>query len=105
MKDCDAMQIGPIKFYCGRKHKFGFSLQGICDSRGFVQEVFIKHLALASDYVAFMMDSFLSAIIQLQKDLSCLVILPMLVISLWPLRIRVFWAQVLRMPTISFTHS
>jgi hypothetical protein len=58
MKDCDAMQVGPRKFYCGRKHKFGFNLQGICDSRGLFLEVFIKHPASASDYVAFMTDSF-----------------------------------------------
>jgi hypothetical protein len=57
-KDCDAMQIGPRKFHCGRKSKFGFNMQAICDCRGVFLEVFIKHPASASDYIAFSTDPF-----------------------------------------------
>jgi hypothetical protein len=57
-KDCEACEVGPRKFHCGRKSKFGFNMQAICDSRGVFLEVFIKHPASASDYIAFITDQF-----------------------------------------------
>lgn len=45
-------------FFCGRKHKFGFNMQAICDSKGRFLEFWIKHPASASDYIAFVTSKF-----------------------------------------------
>jgi hypothetical protein len=26
-------EVGPVKFFCGRKHKFGLNMQSVCDAR------------------------------------------------------------------------
>jgi hypothetical protein len=37
--ECDVMKVGEKRFMCGRKGKFGFNLQAVCDSRGPFLEV------------------------------------------------------------------
>lgn len=32
--DCKDVKVGPKKFFCGRKKKFGLNMQAICDSHG-----------------------------------------------------------------------
>ena len=31
--DCEALGFGPIKFFCGRKKKYGLNMQAVCDAR------------------------------------------------------------------------
>ena len=45
--------IGPKKFFCGRKHKFGLNMQGVCDSRGYFLDVEVRFPGPASDFFAF----------------------------------------------------
>ena len=52
-KECEAMKIGPKKFYCGRKKKFALNLQGICDAEYRFLDVSIKHPGATSDYLSF----------------------------------------------------
>jgi hypothetical protein len=52
-RDCDIAQVGPKKFLCGRKKKFGFNLQGVCDHLGRFLDVCIGHPASTSDFLAF----------------------------------------------------
>jgi hypothetical protein len=46
-------QCGPKKFFCGRKHKFGLNLQGMCDSECRFLDIAIGHPASTSDFLAF----------------------------------------------------
>ena len=39
--DCDWIEIGPGKFYCGRKKKYGLVLQAICDSNRRFLDVYV----------------------------------------------------------------
>ena len=58
-KRCKAfgnLQLG--SFFCGRKHKFGFNLQAVCDSENHFLEFWITHPALASDFITFMLSDF-----------------------------------------------
>ena len=50
--DCKEAKVGPKKFMCGRKKKFGFNLQGTCDVEGRFLDVTIHHPASTSDYLA-----------------------------------------------------
>ena len=45
--------IGPKKFYCGRKKKFGISFQAICDDRRRFIDVDVRHPGATSDYLCF----------------------------------------------------
>jgi hypothetical protein len=45
-------------FFCGRKHKFGFNMQAICDSEGRFLEVWITSPASASDYITYITSPF-----------------------------------------------
>ena len=50
LENCD---LGPLKFLCGRKKKFGLNLQAICDHREKFMDVFISFLGLASDFLCY----------------------------------------------------
>jgi DDE superfamily endonuclease len=45
--------IGPKKFYCGRKKKFGISFQAICDDRRRFMDIDVRHPGSTSDYLCF----------------------------------------------------
>lgn len=45
--------IGPKKFHCGRKSKFGLNMQAVCDRRGHFLDISIEHPGSTSDYLAF----------------------------------------------------
>jgi len=51
--DCAAMGIGPTKFFCGRKKKFGVNMQAICDAKRRFLWVDIRFPGTTSDYFAF----------------------------------------------------
>lgn len=44
---------GASKFYCGRKKKFGVSMQAVCDAKGRFIDYEIKHPGATADYLAF----------------------------------------------------
>ena len=52
-KSCRQARCGSKKFYCGRKGKFGLTLQGICDSNRKFMDVSLQHPASTSDFLAF----------------------------------------------------
>ena len=43
------------KVFCGRKHKCGLNLQGVCDSEGIFLDVDLSHPASTSDFLAWSM--------------------------------------------------
>lgn len=45
--------IGPKKYFCGRKKKFGIVLQAICDHKRRFLDIDIRHPGSTSDYLAF----------------------------------------------------
>ena len=45
--------FGPVRFFCGRKHKFGLNLQAICDHRRRFIFIDISSPAASSDFLAF----------------------------------------------------
>ena len=53
LRECELAKVGQLKFFCGRKHKYGFNLQGLCDAKNRFLDVAIKHPAATSDYLAF----------------------------------------------------
>jgi hypothetical protein len=55
--DCEVAKVGEIKFFCGRKGKFGLCFQGICDSECHFLDVCIAHPASTSDYLTFCTNS------------------------------------------------
>jgi hypothetical protein len=57
-EECELARCGSVKFFCGRKHKFGLNLQGTCDSEGCFLDVCIGHPASTSDYLSFATSSF-----------------------------------------------
>jgi len=52
-KSCRLARCGSKKFFCGRKHKFGLTLQAICDSDRRFMDVSLQHPASTSDFLAF----------------------------------------------------
>ena len=46
-------KIGAGKFYCGRKKKYGLSLQAVCDSNRRFLDIYVGHPASASDLLVF----------------------------------------------------
>jgi len=50
---CKRANCGAKKFFCGRKKKFGVSLQGVCDAECRFLDVSIGHPGSTSDYLAF----------------------------------------------------
>ena len=55
LSDCDAMNVGEIKFMCGRKKRYGLLLQAICDHHRRFTDIYIGHPGATADYLAFMM--------------------------------------------------
>ena len=53
LRDCEEAECWAKKFLCGRKKKFGMTLQGVCDSEARFLDVSIEHPASTSDYLAF----------------------------------------------------
>lgn len=51
--DCKEIGIGPTKFFCGRKKKYGLNMQAICDARRRFLWVDIRFPGATSDYFAF----------------------------------------------------
>jgi DDE superfamily endonuclease len=52
-EECAWAGVGPKKFFCGRKCKFGLNLQGTCDAENRFIDVDIMHPASTSDFLAF----------------------------------------------------
>ena len=53
LASCEAAGVGRLKFFCGRKKKYGLGLQAVCDAHGRFTNVFIGHPATTSDFLAF----------------------------------------------------
>jgi DDE superfamily endonuclease len=51
--DANVTTVGPAKFYCGRKHKFGLNCQAICDARGRFLDISVIAPGATSDVLAF----------------------------------------------------
>lgn len=51
--DAAAAKFGVVKYFCGRKHKYGLTLQGTCDAYGRFTDIEIHHPAATSDYLCF----------------------------------------------------
>jgi hypothetical protein len=47
------MKTGSRSFFCGRKNKFGYNMQAVCDAEGRFLSVWINHPASASDFISF----------------------------------------------------
>ena len=52
-EQCELSKCGQLRFYCGRKSKYGLNMQGVCDSEGRFLDVDISHPGTTSDYLAF----------------------------------------------------
>jgi hypothetical protein len=48
------MKTGSTAFFCGRKHRFGYNMQAVCDAEGRFLSVWINHPASASDFISFL---------------------------------------------------
>lgn len=53
LTDCENATVGPKKFFCGRKKKFGLNMQGVCDHEGRFLDISIGHPASTADYLCF----------------------------------------------------
>jgi hypothetical protein len=63
-KDCHRMKCGSGRFMCGRRGKFGFNMQGICDAQGRFTAVWIINPASSSDYISFIRSTFFNKLNQ-----------------------------------------
>jgi hypothetical protein len=52
-KDLHELKIGAKKYFCGRKKKFGYNLQAVCDSNQKFLFVEMLHPGATSDFLAF----------------------------------------------------
>lgn len=52
-KHCEIAEVGSKKFFCGRKKKFGLNMQATCDHEKRFLDIYVKHPASTSDYLAF----------------------------------------------------
>jgi hypothetical protein len=48
------MKTGVRAFFCGRKSKFGYNMQAVCNADGRFLSVWINHPASASDFISFL---------------------------------------------------
>lgn len=55
--DCETAGVGPKKFYCGCKKKFGLVMTGVVDDQRRFIDVDISHPGATSDYLAFSVSS------------------------------------------------
>ena len=51
--DCDIAGVGPKKFFCGRKKKFGLNMQATVDDKRRFIDIDILHPGASSDYLVF----------------------------------------------------
>jgi DDE superfamily endonuclease len=51
--DAAVAGVGPARFYCGRKHKYGLNCQAVSDRRGRILDISIKYGGSSSDCLAF----------------------------------------------------
>jgi hypothetical protein len=56
--ECERLQCGAARFFCGRKSKFGLNMQAVCDSHSRFLEVWITHPASSSDFLSFITSDF-----------------------------------------------
>ena len=61
-KDLEGTNIGPGKFYNGRKHKFGMNMLAVCDHLCRFLDVDTCHPGATSDYLAFCTSNLLKRI-------------------------------------------
>ena len=47
--DCQQMSVGAKRFYCGRKKRYGFAIQAVCDADRRFLDVVISHPGMAND--------------------------------------------------------
>ena len=52
------MKCGSKRFLCGRKNKFGFNMQAICDSHCRFLKTWINNPASSADFLAFVRSKF-----------------------------------------------
>jgi hypothetical protein len=64
-KHCEMSECGAKKFFCGRKKKFGLNMQATCDHEKRFLDIYLKHPASTSDYLAFCSSPLFC---QLEKD-------------------------------------
>lgn len=57
-RELEITKCGSNTFYCGRKNKFGYNMQGVCDANGKFTAVWILHPAASSDYISLIRSSF-----------------------------------------------
>jgi hypothetical protein len=50
----DEMRLGSLKFYDGRKKKFGLTMQGTCDVKGRFLDIYIAHPGSAGDFTVWL---------------------------------------------------
>ena len=55
--DCEVAGVGPKKFFCGRKKKFGLNMTATVDDQRQFIDVDISHPGATSDYLAFSVSS------------------------------------------------
>ena len=53
LNSCAEASCGRIKFFCGRKKKYGIGLQAVCDAKGRFLDLSMGHPATTSDFLAF----------------------------------------------------
>ena len=53
VKDCINVEFGPLKFYCGRKKKYGLNFMATCDDKCRFLDIEIRHPGSTSDCLAF----------------------------------------------------
>jgi hypothetical protein len=53
-KSASMMKTGSRAFFCGRKSKYGYNMQAVCDADGRFLSVWINHPASTSDFMAFL---------------------------------------------------
>ena len=51
--DCEITGVGPKKFFCGRKKKFGLNMQATVDDKRRFIDIDISHPGASSDYLVF----------------------------------------------------
>jgi DDE superfamily endonuclease len=50
---CAGADVRPVRFYCGRKKKYGLNFMATCDDKCRFLDIEIRHPGSASDYLAF----------------------------------------------------
>ena len=53
-EECAKVGVSELKFFCGRKHKYGLNLQAVCDHKKRFLDLSINFGAASSDHMAFL---------------------------------------------------